>query len=229
MIPKIEEIRREIAEIVIRSNIPGLNDHSLHRSLFDPEYQERLLQEADEHPYSFQSFSWERAWGVSCRLTIKWDDSEKMQGNEMVPCAEPTCGITWSTMSHDIVSARSAILLYTEVVDLATMIQSHYGDRHIESVAAARIRVRDTQKKEEEASIQLKKDLIPDGTIFDILKDGTSEPRLPFLLYGDPIICNAKFASDPYHRCEAKAKQLIWSKPSGDFTGRCGRHRIHGE
>jgi len=44
MILRIEKIRREIAEIVIQSNILGLNDHSLHRSLFDPEYQARLLQ-----------------------------------------------------------------------------------------------------------------------------------------------------------------------------------------
>jgi len=166
------------------------------------------------------------ALGVSCRLTIRWNDGEKMQENVMVPCAVPTCGIAWSTMTHDIISARSALLLYTEVVDLATTIQSHYGDRYIESVAAARIRTQEEQREDYEVSIQLKKDLIPDGAVFNVLKDGTSEPRLPFLLQGGPVVCNSKLAIDPYAVCEAKAKQLIWSKPSGDFTGRCGRHRI---
>ena len=222
MISKIEEISEEIARLVIKADIPGLNDHSCHRGLFDEEYQSKILEEASGNFHgNTQSFHWEQSWGVSCRLAILWKDDTKLRDGKQKSNASPTCSISWSTTSHSIETARAALILYSAVTDLATTIQTHFRDRHIESIKDSCKRRNAEKDAVQQANLDMKRMMIGDGAIFDLIK-GRTEPQIPEEFYAGLETCGAIAAVGKV--CTAKAKHIVWDGEHRIGLARCGRH-----
>ena len=232
MIATIDKISVEIAQMVIASGIPGLTGSTARKGLTDDSYTSRLIKEAAHNFYgSNQSFSWTQAWNVSCELRISWDDETKVRGGKNVECAVPNCYVSWSITTRDISESRACILLYTAVTDLATLIQTHFSDRHIESKDDAYSRIHKDKIAQTDANRRQKQDLIPDGAVFEILKGGGAKPYLDHLVFNEnrPPDCGGQLKVDPEACCEAPAKSIIWNKEHNKFLGRCGRHtkQIH--
>ena len=223
MTTKLEDASREVAELVINAGILG----------FCPSYHRGLLNQADLESHhervrqgngygDWLHFTWEQSWGVGCDLEVKWKTAEKMQNGKKVKRSVPECKIGWSSTGRDILSARAAILLYSAVTDLATLIETHFRDRDIETADAAWQRRSKLREEKRAAEVEEFKKTLKSGQEFDL--ENMNSQEVPAELWEDLDTCSAYRSKESGDCCGAKAKTIVWSGKLKKFIARCGRH-----
>jgi hypothetical protein len=221
MTTKLDDARAEIAELVLDARIPGLG-HSRRTLTSSDEYRASVISDAQENAYGGSHFEWEQSWGVSCTLRINWKEAKKRTGGKTVTFSVPSCDIGWSSTGRDIVSARAAILLYSAVTDLATLIQTHYRDRYIESESDYYKRLEAIERAEEDLVIEEFKKTLGNGDTFTYDEVGNGVPRRVEASLCD---CNATKSRKSSDVCGVDTKTLTWDANNSIFMARCGRHK----
>lgn len=216
----IDEAIQEIAKAVVRANIPGFVS-SYHVGLYNPRVSRQVIRESKDR-FSCHSFSWSQAWGVNCNLRFSFDEVTKRKGGALVKRSEVVAAISWGSTGRDALSARAAVMLYSAVVDLATLVEVHFRDRDIESEDQAHKRWQNIWDEKQAIKVAtFKKELKP-GQKFNFLNLPGS--GVPGELWEHLGTCDAKASKKSSMRCGAKTKFISWSSEFESFVARCGSH-----
>ena len=135
---KLKDAQAEVGELVINAGILGIGPSYYHGLL-----HEKVLENTHERIREgcrfgdWQSFSWEQGWGVGCDLQVTWEDREVVKNGKKVKQCYPVCKVSWSSTGRSPLEARAAILLYSAVTDLATVIETHFASRDVETKEAS--------------------------------------------------------------------------------------------
>lgn len=207
-----------VAKMVIKSGIPGLKAR---RYDLYPKYAfKQVMAEAKGSSFGTQYFSFEQAWGANATLEVEFKDDHTMLGGKKHPCSKPTVSFNWGSTGRDISEARVAINLYSAIVDLGCLIDTHVSGLDIETSEVAHLRQQKEYMAKSTAKLEAERDALEIGYVLDPAKPkGVS--RLLWLSLKDSTCAGT---TSKGAQCKGKSKLGVWSKKLNKFIPVCRRH-----
>jgi hypothetical protein len=221
---KFNDAKLLVAKTVIGARNPGLGGNR--RELNDTDWKRRYLHDSKSVYNEDQSFEWEQAWGVHCNLRVKWNEGEKRLYGKTLKVSKLTCEVSWSGTGRDLSQARAAVALYSQVVDLGCLLESHMDGHAVEPA-------REAWERSHSEMLEARKLEIRYGTIFELnfkkrkshAHGGKYEtpdihwdllPEAVQQAEGNTVLCG---------QCKNKARVMVWHSPEKGLLLRCNRHR----
>jgi len=223
------EARKLVARLVLNARIPGLKGHCW--DIMPKMAARQVWHEAERSIYGCQYFSYEQAWAINATLTVEFTDGHRTISGKKVPTSVCHCKVNWSSTGRSLVEARAVVKLYSDLIDLGALIETHLNGLLIETTQEEFARYCEKQKEERKVELAeiRKEDRWKTGYTVEFTRKALKANKVPVEFYPEyehkcgQVFCGGMTrANDP---CVVKAKVLVWNEGLGRFLPRCNRHQ----
>lgn len=221
------EARERVAKIVLRAQIPGLKGHRWDMS--PKTATQQTLLEARSGIWGHLYFNYEQAWGLGACLSCEFKDEKRavpggIQKQKYAQCSVLHVKVSWSSTGRSLSEARAAVVLYSQVVDLACMVEAHMNGLVIQSSSAAYDieRAKRKAKRDKELASERETYVAGFGVEYHNAPKEVSTELWEHLM-GEQ--CGGETGKGD--QCKAKSRVAVFVIASKRFVPRCMRHCEH--